>query len=808
MQGDLVKNQLDQTSSDYVSSSTPPPSNLSLRGSVNFDRQFTEKRQYFLVTNRHCVNTSTKYTDILFPSKPTTTLPQPQITYAAGSNGESQISVVRFLQNGNGQDSFLLCCVERPSDALRCENSVRSSRECSRADQSSLAQNQLSQSSCSSNKSHQLYRSPKESGHSNCSSNESDQSFRGTNPKNQSFSTSESNVNHFKAKYNRYCSPKADNTVASSTDSSATVNRLDCSTNVIGCSLSTDMVQSPSGHIFKLTCNSYLNNENGLPPISTDDPITANNHLDTMDHMQDNFDDDEVYTSLPRDLWYLEKSELLAMPDGDFAKYLDDKDHDLLAPQIERSAGEDGVVPSSPIRLLSNPCTPDISVVDSQELELFDCCDESMYKSPLPVITDSPQYGTLNWGLKPTIIYKTPDGSTFLEDDCNNFKKYSISAGNVQILTPSPSSDDKSRRMSCRMKDKRPRNKQRVYRKRDERVEDVHEVPANESTDNKNIGKVFDSNEDPMWFEYEKEKSLLCEQEFSFPHGQNSESGASDNHKNYETYLDLTNVVNSISQEPLEEPSGTLSSTVDLGVSCEGMPRLRDLEVIQPEKNLSVRKRKRSRTYSKTTKASKSRRKNTQPKKKNDFQDSYNDRSKNVPIENIDGYSPSNNQCVTPLLPSCLFSVPWSTMDDVLYNNDNLSSVSDGFSHGCPQMVPTLQTTQTSSQTFERLASQPMEGNTKPRSDWFHQLGDLVQMEMLPGRAERSDVEINSFEKNATPNGLMSFFTEKRNSVLIDNPNLQSKPYEITKRLIEMWKNLSRRERTHFAQKETQLKRN
>ena len=87
------------------------------------------------------------------------------------------------------------------------------------------------------------------------------------------------------------------------------------------------------------------------------------------------------------------------------------------------------------------------------------------YKSPLPVITDSPQYGTLNWGLKPTIIYKTPDDSTFLEDDCNNFKKYSISAGNVQILTPSPSSDDKSRRMSCRMKDKRPRNKQRVYLK-------------------------------------------------------------------------------------------------------------------------------------------------------------------------------------------------------------------------------------------------------------------------------------------------------------------------------------------------------
>lgn len=142
-------------------------------------------------------------------------------------------------------------------------------------------------------------------------------------------------------------------------------------------------------------------------------------------------------------------------------------------------------------------------------------------------------------------------------------------------------------------------------------------------------------------------------------------------------------------------------------------------------------------------------------------------RSKTVPIENIDGYSPSNNQCVTPISPSCLFSVPWSTMDDVLYNNDNLSSVSDGFSHGCPQMVPTLQTTRTSSQTFERLASQPMEGNTKPRSDWFHQLGDLVQMEMLPGRAERSDVEINSFEKNATPNGLMSFFTEKRNSVLM-----------------------------------------
>ena len=85
------------------------------------------------------------------------------------------------------------------------------------------------------------------------------------------------------------------------------------------------------------------------------------------------------------------------------------------------------------------------------------------YKSPSLSYTDYPQYGTLNWGLSPTIIYKTPEPDTSLKDVGNDYMKCSISAGNVELLTPPLPNYKKLLRRSRRRMERRYIKKRRIY---------------------------------------------------------------------------------------------------------------------------------------------------------------------------------------------------------------------------------------------------------------------------------------------------------------------------------------------------------
>lgn len=85
------------------------------------------------------------------------------------------------------------------------------------------------------------------------------------------------------------------------------------------------------------------------------------------------------------------------------------------------------------------------------------------YKSPSGTRLDYPLYGTLNWGLTPTIIYKTPEPDISWEDVGDDYMKCSISAGNVELLTPPPANYKKLLRRSRRRMERRSVKRRRIY---------------------------------------------------------------------------------------------------------------------------------------------------------------------------------------------------------------------------------------------------------------------------------------------------------------------------------------------------------
>ncbi|CAB4015616.1 Hypothetical predicted protein, partial [Paramuricea clavata] len=200
----------------------------------------------------------------------------------------------------------------------------------------------------------------------------------------------------------------------------------------------------------------------------------------------------EKSMGLPHDLRYIKESELFPMAYGDFTKCLEDEDLCCSTPpNMLTSADDDGVVPSSSPLLPGDggryysTCS-DTSTDGSQEYswECFSARNENIYKSPSLTYADYPQYGTLNWGLTPTIIYKTPEPDTSLQDVGNDYMKCSISAGNVELLTPPPPNYKKLLRRSRRRMERRHVKKRRIY-----------------------FGNFVP--DDPMWFEDELDEKEL-----------------------------------------------------------------------------------------------------------------------------------------------------------------------------------------------------------------------------------------------------------------------------------------------------------
>ena len=247
-------------------------------------------------------------------------------------------------------------------------------------------------------------------------------------------------------------------------------------------------------------------------------------HTGSWDPLGHHIEYHEKSMTLPRDLRSLKESELLPMAYDDFTKCLEDADLCCTPPRM-MSPDDDGVVPSSSPLLSGNKercylhCS-DASTNGSQEYpwDCFSPRNENIYQSPPLDHANYPQYGTLNWGLTPTIIYKTPEPDTSLADVGDECIKCSINAGSVQLLTPPPPNYKKLLRRSRRRMERRRVKRRRIYFGDDENCQGLQEVPVNEG--GKGGEQSLDTNfvpDDPMWFEDEfDEKEFIDGNDKSF----------------------------------------------------------------------------------------------------------------------------------------------------------------------------------------------------------------------------------------------------------------------------------------------------